>query len=58
MKLFENAIETSELTRRFNGLVAVDRLSVSVERGEVFGLLGPNGARTYSLFLGEIAALY
>jgi len=40
----ENAIETSELTRRFNGLVAVDRLSISVERGEVFGLLGPNGA--------------
>jgi ABC-2 type transport system ATP-binding protein len=40
----ENAIETNELTRRFNGLVAVDRLSISVERGEVLGLLGPNGA--------------
>jgi ABC-2 type transport system ATP-binding protein len=40
----ENAIETNELTRHFNGLVAVDRLSISVERGEVFGLLGPNGA--------------
>jgi ABC-2 type transport system ATP-binding protein len=40
----ENAIETVDLTRRFNGLVAVDRLSISVERGEVFGLLGPNGA--------------
>ena len=44
MKLLENAIETSELTRRFNGLVAVDKLNISVERGEVFGLLGPNGA--------------
>lgn len=44
MKQLENAIETNELTRRFNGLVAVDRLSISVERGEVFGLLGPNGA--------------
>ena len=44
MKPLENAIETSELTRRFDGLVAVDRLSISVERGEVFGLLGPNGA--------------
>ena len=44
MRPLENAIETSELTRRFNGLVAVDRLSISVERGEVFGLLGPNGA--------------
>jgi ABC-2 type transport system ATP-binding protein len=44
VKLLENAIETSELTRRFDRLVAVDRLSISVERGEVFGLLGPNGA--------------
>jgi ABC-2 type transport system ATP-binding protein len=42
--MLENAIETTELTRRFNGLVAVDRLNISVERGEVFGLLGPNGA--------------
>jgi ABC-2 type transport system ATP-binding protein len=44
VKTLENAIETTELTRRFNNLVAVDRLSISVERGEVFGLLGPNGA--------------
>jgi ABC-2 type transport system ATP-binding protein len=44
VKLLENAIETSELTRRFNGLVAVDKLNISVQRGEVFGLLGPNGA--------------
>jgi len=40
----DNAIETSNLTRKFNGLVAVDRLNISVEQGEVFGLLGPNGA--------------
>ena len=38
------AIETRELTRRFDGLTAVDRLTFSVERGEVVGLLGPNGA--------------
>ena len=44
MKLLDKAIETSELTRRFGGLVAVDKLNISVERGEVFGLLGPNGA--------------
>jgi ABC-2 type transport system ATP-binding protein len=44
VKRLENAIETTELTRRFNGLVAVDKLNISVERGEVFGLLGPNGA--------------
>jgi len=44
VKLLDKAIETSELTRRFGGLVAVDKLNISVERGEVFGLLGPNGA--------------
>jgi len=37
-------IETSALTRKFKDLVAVDGLTVSVEKGEVFGLLGPNGA--------------
>ncbi|HET6342780.1 MAG TPA: ABC transporter ATP-binding protein [Gemmatimonadota bacterium] len=38
------AIETHDLTRRFDGLTAVDGLSITVERGEVVGLLGPNGA--------------
>ncbi|HYB92545.1 MAG TPA: ATP-binding cassette domain-containing protein [archaeon] len=40
----EHVIETNELTKSFNGLVAVDRLNISVEQGEIFGLLGPNGA--------------
>lgn len=38
------AIETSGLTKRFDGLVAVDHLDMEVEQGEIFGLLGPNGA--------------
>jgi ABC-2 type transport system ATP-binding protein len=42
--LLENAIETSELTKRLNRLVAVDKLNIVVQQGEVFGLLGPNGA--------------
>jgi len=37
-------IEISAITRRFNGLTAVDALTMSVEQGEIFGLLGPNGA--------------
>jgi ABC-2 type transport system ATP-binding protein len=37
-------IETRELTRKFNGFTAVDRLTIHVEQGEVFGFLGPNGA--------------
>jgi len=38
------AVETRELTRRFGALTAVDRLSLRIETGEVFGLLGPNGS--------------
>ena len=37
-------IELRDVTKRYRDLVAVDRLSVHVCRGEVFGFLGPNGA--------------
>lgn len=37
-------IETHELTKRFGDNLAVDRLNLRVEEGEVFGFLGPNGA--------------
>jgi len=39
-----NAIEASGLSKNYNGLKAVDSISLSVEQGSVFGLLGPNGA--------------
>ena len=39
-----NAIEVSDLTRRFGAFVAVDRLSFKVGQGEIFGFLGANGA--------------
>lgn len=39
-----NAIEVRELTRRFGKFTAVDRISFSVRKGEIFGFLGPNGA--------------
>lgn len=38
------AIATAELSRRFGGYLAVDRLNLRIRRGIVFGLLGPNGA--------------
>ena len=50
-------IETSELTKRFGSVLAVDDLSVKVPRGQVFGLLGPNGAgktTTMSMLLGLV----
>lgn len=37
-------IETSHLRREFNGAAAVDDVSLSVREGEVFGLVGPDGA--------------
>jgi ABC-2 type transport system ATP-binding protein len=38
------AIEVENLVKTFGRFVAVDHVSLSVERGEVFGFLGPNGA--------------
>jgi ABC-2 type transport system ATP-binding protein len=38
------AIHTLGLTKRFGATLAVNSLSMTVERGEVFGFLGPNGA--------------
>ena len=37
-------LEMQKLTHRFGTLTAVDALTLSVEPGEVFGLVGPNGA--------------
>src|SRR5215472_9390704 len=38
------AIHTVGLSKRFGDTIAVNSLSMTVQRGEVFGFLGPNGA--------------
>src|SRR5437763_8350344 len=38
------AIELRGLSKRFGTLTALDALTLSVDRGEIFGLLGPNGS--------------
>jgi ABC-2 type transport system ATP-binding protein len=38
------AITTTNLTKKFSDLTAVDEISFSVNSGEIFGFLGPNGA--------------
>jgi ABC-2 type transport system ATP-binding protein len=49
------AVEVSQLSKRFGDFTAVDRISFSVERGEILGFLGPNGAgktTTIKMILG------
>jgi len=40
----ESIIETRGLTKRFGNLVAVDHLDLAIAPGEIFGLVGPDGA--------------
>ena len=37
-------LQTESLTKRFGNFTAVDRLTISIEAGDIFGLVGPNGA--------------
>jgi ABC-2 type transport system ATP-binding protein len=49
------AVRTQGLTKRFQSTLAVDDLTLTVPRGEIFGFLGPNGAgksTTIRLLLG------
>ncbi|MCI0474663.1 MAG: ABC transporter ATP-binding protein, partial [Anaerolineales bacterium] len=58
MKMTDNhseAIIADKLTRKFGKFVAVDHISFSVARGEIFGFLGPNGSgktTTIKMLLG------
>lgn len=38
------AIEVENLTKRYGDIQAMDKISFTVEVGEIFGILGPNGA--------------
>ncbi len=51
------ALQTEDLTKRFGGRIAVDRLTIRVERGDIYGFLGPNGAgksTTLRMLLGLV----
>jgi ABC-type multidrug transport system ATPase subunit len=50
-------IETTGLSKRYRGTLAVDAISFKVEKGQVFGFLGPNGSgktTTIGMLLGII----
>ena len=53
----ETALQTEQLTKRFGARIAVDRLTMHVERGDIYGFLGPNGAgksTTLRMLLGLV----
>ena len=53
----ENVIETTDLTKQYGEVTAVDHLTLRVPRGGVFGFLGPNGSgktTTMGMLLGLV----
>ena len=49
-------LETNDVTKRFGGLIAVNKVSMQVNEGEIVGLIGPNGAGK-TTFLNAVAGL-
>ncbi len=44
------AIATERLTKRYGGVTALDNVSLEIESGEMFGLIGPDGAGKSTLY--------
>ena len=57
MMSYTNAVELKNVTKRYNEIVAVNNLNLSIRPGEIFGILGPNGSgksTTMKMLLGLV----
>jgi len=53
-----NAIEVTNLTKKYKDLKAVDNLSLEIKKGEIFGFLGPNGAGKTTTIKSILGLIY
>lgn len=51
------AIEIEDLVKRYKELVAINHLSLTIQEGEIFGLLGPNGSGKSTLIHSVLSLL-
>ena len=49
-----HAIEVKEVTKRYASHLALDNVSLTVDRQSIYGLLGPNGAGKTTLISGLV----
>jgi len=57
MNTYSPVLQTRELTKRYGEAVALDRLSLEIERGQILGMVGANGAgktTTIRLLVGQL----
>ena len=44
----ETVVKIDNLVKRYKELIALDHFDLEIKKGEVFGLLGPNGCLLYT----------